>query len=163
VVRFEENPVESRHVLSVKTDNGKHYSIKTVTAGYSNRSELDSHADTCVGGSNSVLLEASGETATVHSFSDERKPFAEIPIGTIATSWTNPSNGESFLLLFHESLYFGDRIPCTLLCPNQLRNYGVVVEDTPRQYNRLSKHSIKTDEVEIGLDMDGVISYFEST
>jgi hypothetical protein len=110
-----------------------------------------------------VLLEASGETATVHSFSDERKPFAEIPIGTIATSWTHPSNVESFLLLNYESLYFGDRIPSTLLCPNQMRNYGVVVEDTPRQYNGLSKHSIKTDEAEIGLDMDGVISYFEST
>jgi hypothetical protein len=92
-----------------------------------------------------------------------RIPFAEIPIGTIATSWTHPSNGESFLLLFHKSLHFGDRIPCTLLCPKQMRNYGVVVEDTQRQYNRLSKHSIKTDEVEIGLDMDGVISYFKST
>jgi hypothetical protein len=89
--------------------------------------------------------------------------FAEILIGVIATSWTHPSNGESFLLLFHESLYFSDRIPCTLLCPNQRRNYCVVVKDTPQQYNCLSKHSIKTDKVEIGLDMDGFISYFKST
>jgi hypothetical protein len=87
----------------------------------SNRSELDSHADTCVGGVNCILLATNGESATVHSFSEESTPFASIPIGTIATSWINDQTGETFVLLFPESLYFGERLPHTLLCPNQMR------------------------------------------
>jgi hypothetical protein len=40
-----------------------------------------------VGGANCVLLEISGETANVHSFSNERKPFSHVPIGMIDTAW----------------------------------------------------------------------------
>ena len=96
------------------------------------------------------------------SFSDESKPFDKIPIGTIATSWTDESNGETFVLLFPESLYFGDRLANSLLCPNQMRAYGARVEDVPRQYDINSGHSIKVHGINIPLDMDGVISYFES-
>jgi hypothetical protein len=65
--------------------------------------DLDSHADTFVGGSNCVLVASTGESATVHSFSNERKPFGEIPIGTVATAWVNPSTGETFVLVFHKA------------------------------------------------------------
>ena len=136
--------------------------ISTVKSCYSNRSELDSHADTCVGGSNCVLLETSGEVATVFSFSEESTPFDKIPIGTIATSWTDENNGETLVLLFPESLYFGDRLPNSLLCPNQMRAYGAKVSDVPRQYDITSSHSIQVHGITIPLDMNGVISYFDS-
>ena len=71
------------------------------------RSELDSHADTTVGGANCVLLSVGNETATVHSFSEESKPFKNVPIGTIATAWVDPKTAETFILEFPESLYFG--------------------------------------------------------
>jgi hypothetical protein len=108
-------------------------------------------------------LTDSGATATVHSFSDERKPFGEIPIGTIATSWTCGNSGETFLLLFPESLYFGKRLSTTLLCPNQIRDYGITVHDTPRRFDPTSKHAIITDDATIPLQVDGVISYFNSS
>ena len=63
------------------------------------RCELDSHADTIVGGANCILLETSGETARVHSFSDEREPFPDVPIGTIATAWVNLLSGEVIVLV----------------------------------------------------------------
>jgi hypothetical protein len=107
-------------------------------------------------------LETSGEVATVFSFSEESTPFDKIPIGTIATSWTDEGSGETFVLLFPESLYFGDRLPHSLLCPNQMRAYGTKVEDVPRQYDINSAHSIQVHGISIPLDMDGVISYFES-
>ena len=128
------------------------------------RCELDSHADTIVGGANCVLLETTGETATVHSFSDERKPFSDVPIGTIATSWVRPETSEVIVLVMHEALYFGDRLDHSLICPNQLRSYGIVVDDVPRQFDPQSVHSIVVpgEDVTIPLDMNGVVSYFAS-
>ena len=132
----------------------------------SDRCELDSHADTTVGGSNCVLLCAGNETATVHSFSEESKPFKNVPIGTIATAWVDPKTAETFILVFPESLYFGKRLCHSLICPNQLRSYGVAVNDVPRQFDGQSTHSIVVsgddDGIEIPLDMNGVISYFAS-
>ena len=148
--------------MTIETD-GKYSRVFSIYKNHVNRSELDSHADTCVGGANTILLEPSGATATVHSFSDERKPFGQIPIGTIATSWTDERDGTTYVLCFPESLYFGDRLPTTLLCPNQMRDHKIVVEDTPKQYNPASGHCISIDGFTIPLLMDGVISYFEST
>ena len=128
------------------------------------RNELDSHADTNVGGANCVLIDDTGEFATVHSFSSEQRPFNNVPIGTVATSWVDPLSGETFVLVFPQTLYFGDRMSHSLLCPNQLRSYGIIVDDTPRQFDSSSSHSIVVpgDNVKIPLEMSGVISYFSS-
>jgi hypothetical protein len=117
-----------------------------------------------VGGANCILLETTGETANVHSFSDERKPFADVPIGTIATAWVNPADGEVIILVMNEALYFGDRLDHTLICPNQLRSFGIVVDDTPQQFNLESKHCIEVpaEDVVIPLELNGVVSYFSS-
>ena len=50
----------------------------------------------------------------------------------------------------------------TLLCPNQLRAYGVAVDDTPTQYNKASTHSlyIPDSELCIPLELDGIIFGF---
>ena len=130
----------------------------------SDRADLDSHADTCVGGANCVLLKPSGEMATVSTFSDERKPFGSIPIGTVAMAWTNPATGERLVLVIHEALYFGDRLHHTLICPNQVRANGIVVNDTPRQFDKASMHSMlvsieSNESLEIPLVLDGVISH----
>ena len=117
------------------------------------RSELDSHADTTVGGANCVLIKAGDETATVHSFSEESRPFKNVPIGTVATSWVDPKTSETIVLEFPESLYFGDRMTHTLICPNQLRSNGVVVNDVPRQFDMGSSHSILVP------GDDGVLKY----
>jgi hypothetical protein len=75
-------------------------------------------------------LEVTGEKATVHSFFDERKPFLDVPIGTIATAWVDPTTSEVLIIVMNEALYFGERLDHTLICPNQLRSFGVQVDDT---------------------------------
>ena len=60
----------NRSIMTVETD-GQYSSKFYVYKDNLNQTELDSHADTCVGGANIILLEPSGATATVHSFSDE--------------------------------------------------------------------------------------------
>ena len=128
------------------------------------QTELDSHADTCVAGSNFAMLYSNGETAEVYSFSDESAPFGKIPIATAATAWTDESTGEAILLIFNECLFFGDRLKHSLLCPNQMRDFGHKVSDIPTQFDASSSHSIDTTDpkLRINLHLRGVISYMET-
>jgi hypothetical protein len=54
------------------------------------RCELDSHADTCVAGSNFCVLEMTDMKVDVHGYSKELTAIRNIPIATVGTVWTNP-------------------------------------------------------------------------
>jgi hypothetical protein len=135
-----------------------------VSADSAGACELDSHADTCVAGSNFILLEEPIRTVNVHAYSPELAPLRGIPVGTAATVWVDPLNGQSYLLVLNECLFFGDRLNHSLLCPNQLRCNGLIVEDIPKQFSSSSMHSIfdPISRVRIPLHLRGAISYFES-
>lgn len=45
-------------------------------------------------------------------------------------------------MVFRQSLHFGDKLDHSLLCPNQIRDSGNRVEDTPRQCDPRSLHGI---------------------
>jgi hypothetical protein len=128
------------------------------------RCELDSHADTCVAGSNFVLLEHTSKTVDVHNYSKELNVMRDIPIATAtaATVWTKPHTGESYLLVFNQCIFFSNQLKHSLVCPNQLRAHGVVVNDVPSQFDRKSKHAIVHEELLIPLKISGVIPYFDS-
>ena len=136
--------------------------------GETGRSECDSHADTTAAGSNMVMIE---DIADVHDyvdvapFSESYEPIKNIPIATAATAYDDPSDGKTTLILFGQSLFFGDKMASSLICPNQIREKGNIVEDCPRQYDRNSKHGLtlrdheNEEEMFIPFKMDGVISY----
>ena len=105
------------------------------------RCELDSHADTCVAGSNTLRVAEEGREVTEHGYSDELALMIA-PVMTVATLWIHPETGKPYILVTHESLYFGDRMGTTLICPYQVRANGIKVEDVPRQFDPLSSHSI---------------------
>ena len=124
--------------------------------------ELDSHADTVCAGREFVMFEKPDRHVDVHPYSEEYKPLKDIPITTAATVWTS-SKGEHFLLLFHEALFFGDRLEKSLICPNQMRAHGLIVEDVPRQFDRTSSHSIRIpahNDLTIPLELNGIMSCF---
>jgi len=54
--------------------------------GDPNRSELDSHADTCVAGSNTVPLYFTEHKASVSPFIGEYSPLPDVPIASVATA-----------------------------------------------------------------------------
>ena len=124
--------------------------------------ELDSHADTCCAGKNFCMLERPLRHVNVQPYSEEYKPLQNIPIANCATVWTDADNGQRYLLVFHECLFFGNRMDNSLICPNQLRENGLTVHDTPKQYDRSSSHSIRIDDLVIPLTMSGVISGFHT-
>jgi hypothetical protein len=130
----------------------------------SNRCELDSHADTCVAGADTLLVAHDDRIVSVHAFSGEHAPINDVQIGTVATLWIHPVTGRSHILVTHEALYLGDRLPETLLNPNQIRANGLRVEGVPKQFDSTLSHAIHTKkrDVHISLSLDGVISGFKS-
>jgi hypothetical protein len=125
------------------------------------RCKLDSHADTSVAGRNFVMIESTNRSVNVSGYSPELDVIKNIPIATAATVYVN-TRGANYLLILHECLFFGHRMQHSFLCPNQLRVNNVIVNDTPRQFDKDSTHSIIIDDVTIPLDMRGVVSYFET-
>ena len=98
--------------------------VRSGELGTEGASEMDSHADTTAPGNNMVMLTNLDEVmhfVDVVPFSEEYAPMTGIPIATCAAAWTNPENGQVFILVFHEILYFGNKLKNSLICPNQIR------------------------------------------
>ena len=59
-----------------------------------NRVELDTHADTCVAGSNTVVLDLTGKSVSVSPFCEtEYNSIEDVPIATVATAYDCPVTG----------------------------------------------------------------------
>ena len=137
--------------------NTDEYGVETIEL----TCELDSHADTCAVGRDFVMLSEAHRYISVHPFAEEYNPLTNVPIATVATVWTDSEN-QSYLLVIHQALFLGDRMGSSLLCPNQMRAHGIVVNDVPKQFDPHSTHSIHVPDADltIPLTMAGVISGF---
>ena len=99
---------------------------------HSARMEMDSHADTCCAGSSFRLIEYTGQTCTVAPFTTTLSELKDVPIVKAATAYDDPITGETLVLVLAQALWFGDKLENSLICPNQLCNNGLKVEDTPQ-------------------------------
>ena len=145
--------MNARCICKVLTDDDRSFQ----------RTSLDSHADTSCAGSNTEVLELTEEKVNVYPFSDDLPAVEEVPIATVLTVWESPETGEVWMLVIHEALYFGDRLKESLLCPNQLRAAGNIVNDVPKQFDAKSSHSIVVPgKLTMPLDMHGVISHLRT-
>ena len=135
---------------------------KTAKAEYQHRRqptshghiELDTHADMAVLGSNCVVLSYTGKECEVSPYSSDYEAVWNIPVVTGATVWTNTTDGTAYLLIFHESLWMGNKLDHTLVNPNQLQAYGVSIQDNPFNTKPLS---ITTDDASVELYLEGTI------
>ena len=118
------------------------------------RIELDIHADTTVLGSNCVVLSYTGKECEVSPYLSQYEAVQNVPVVSGAMVWANTSDGTAYLLIFHESLWMGNKLDHTLANPNQLQAYGVSVQDNPFDAKPLS---ITTDDVSVELYSEGTI------
>ena len=127
------------------------------------RAELDSHADTCCIGATAAVIEYTGKTCDVSPFSKEYSAMQNVPIVKAATAYDDAVTGETFILIMGEALYFGDRMENSLLCPNQMRANGVIVDDVPMHLSPegQSTHSIyiPDEDIRLPLKLHGCLSY----
>ena len=161
----------SRNITPVCTSNRSvnddiRVVAKMKTMGHSHklgRAELDSHADTCCAGATSAVIEYTGKTCDVSPFSKEYDAMKNVPIVKAATAYDDAETGETFILIMGQALYFGDRMENSLLCPNQMRANGVIVDDVPIHLSSdgQSTHSIYIPEesIRLPLQLHGCLSY----
>ena len=77
---------------------------------------LDTHADACVAGANTVVLDLTGKHVSVTPFCEgEYEPITEIPIATVATAHDCPDTGRVWVQTINKALYFGSKMANTSL------------------------------------------------
>jgi hypothetical protein len=59
--------------------------------------ELDLHADTCVAGSNCVIIETTNQTVSVSAFSEAHEIIHNVPIVTAATAYDDNKTGVTYI------------------------------------------------------------------
>jgi hypothetical protein len=140
------------------------YHPTDVQEDYLSPCELDSHANTSVAGRNFTLISEPTRMVTVHGYSPELTQVPKIPVASAATVWLHPNTAVEYLLVLHQCLYFGNCMEHSLICPNQMRSSGLIVDDTPQQFCVNSTHSIfdAIQGIRIPLLTKGVVSMFET-
>ena len=104
--------------------------------------ELDTHADTFVAGRNCTVLAYTERVCDVMPYSDTYDAREGVPIVQAATGYTM-TNGERVILVINEALWMPD-MSHSLCNPNQLRHFGVQIQDNP--YSNEPMHMRKEDE-----------------
>ncbi|EJK61092.1 hypothetical protein THAOC_18471, partial [Thalassiosira oceanica] len=130
------------------------------------RVEVDSHADTCVLGRRCLVIRDWGRPVKVSGW-NPKDGSRECKIVSGVVVWDRPSDGATFLLIFHQAIYCPD-LEHHLICPLQLRQNGVTVNETQKQFvndPKPSDHAIICESEEgetalISLEMHGSVSYF---
>ena len=150
------NTSSRRHVMStIRSGISSSTTSNVRTYG---RCELDSHADTNVAGSNCVILQYTGKECDVSPYRDDYESISNVPIVHAATAWQSPNTGQTYILVINESLWMGDKMPHSLLNPNQLRHFGTKVQDDPTSDHPLSIIA-EDNEFCMELDMEGTIIF----
>ena len=67
----------------------------------------------------------------VSPYRDDYAPVRNVPIVQAATAYTSPYTSQTYILIFNEALWMGDTMDYTLVNPNQLRHFGIKVQDDP--------------------------------
>eukprot|EP00980_Cylindrotheca_fusiformis_P018168 scaffold5886_cov93-Cylindrotheca_fusiformis.AAC.2 len=108
-----------------------------------------------------------GERISVKGFHDHLPSLRDVKVVTAALAYDDPVTSQTFILFFHQALYFPE-MQTSLLNPDQLREKGITVNETPlirlpppEQRNPQS-HSIIDDftGLHIPLKFNKTISYF---
>jgi len=128
------------------------------------RAELDSNCDTCTLGRDCTVVYDTGQTVTVEPFLNSLGKVSKVPIITGAIAYDCPTTHHTYILFFHQALHL-KQLNRHLLCPNQLRNNHITVNDVPLLYIPRHErtpyhHSIYTDDLHIPLQLEGTTSYF---
>ena len=98
--------------------------------------EADNNADTFCLGMNFTPIEYTNRKADVYPYSDPYETLENVSIVSGATAYDHP-NGNTYILIFHESLYYVKHMKHILINPNQIRSNGLDLFDNPIRDNEL--------------------------
>ena len=141
--------------------------MATNIANEPSRSELDSHADTCVLGCNALIIHDYERPCEVTGYHAKEKPRTCKTVSGVL-GYSDPATGKPFYLVVNQAIHVPEN-PHNLLCPFQMRVNDVKVNDLPKHLS--VNPTDETHAVQIPLDndgnvltiplsLDGVTSYF---
>ena len=84
----------------------------------------------------------------------------DVPVCSGVTAWDDPESNLTVLLVIHEALWFGTRLPNSLLNPNQCRANGLSLCDDPTDPHRALGMTV--DSFFIPFQMNGTTALFNS-
>ena len=132
------------------------------------RTELDSHADTCVVGKSVLIVQDYGRAVDVRGYdSSQGVVHGGCKTVSAAIAYDCPS-GEVIILTIHQAIYIPS-LNHNLLCPMQLRLNDVKLSETPkfladnpdvRTHGMVLRDDDADEELVIPMDLHGVTSYF---
>ena len=130
------------------------------------RTELDSHANMIVVGSECFVFESTGRSCTVHPFSTDLGSAKDVPIVDAALAYDCQYTGQTIILIARNALHIRT-MKNNLIPPFIMRAGGVIVNDKPKihcdnptvQDHSLSFHD---SDVRIPLQLHGIFSYFHT-
>ena len=96
---------------------------------------------------------------SVSPFSDKYDPLTDVPIATCLTAYTN-EYGRTFILVFHEMLWFGSTMNHSLINPNQIRIQGTPVSDDP--FDDTHRLGINHNKQFVPFETDGTWVFFKT-
>ena len=125
---------------------------------------IDSHADiSCVGKHARVIEVIEGEECTVHPFNDSMTPLKNVKTVNIAYTTDTP-DGRTYILRVNRSLDFTASIGNSILCSNQARSNGIIVDDVSKLLDikgTSSQSVVFSDQIiNIGINVYGPVPYF---
>lgn len=130
--------------------------------GTSANNEADTNADTCCLGSNFTVLSYTNRTADVYPYDASYEPVKSVPIVSGATTYHHP-NGDAFILIINEALYYGDKLDHSLINPNQVRHNGIGFWDNPYDSSHELGIEIYEKDIMIPMQYDGTKLAFRSS
>jgi hypothetical protein len=113
----------------------------------STKVHLDSHADCFVFSEHSKILYSDiSRTVNLIPFKANLGTVDGIYVSSIAIAYDDPITFSTFILIFHESLQVPGMVH-HMLCPNQLRDNGILVNDIPLMFTPENERSTNTHAI----------------
>jgi hypothetical protein len=128
--------------------------------------ELDSHANMAVAGSETRVIARSGMFANVTSFSKDLPAMDMVEIGDAAMCYDNPISLVTYILVMKNALLIPS-MGHNLIPPFLIREAGLILNETPKHqtlYPTIDNHSIRDQHsgLRIHLQLNGIFSYFKT-
>ena len=98
--------------------------------GDNSRTELDSHADTCVVSKDVLIIHDLDRTVNVTGYDPSHSDATSLRMVSAALVYDSPVNGEVIVLVIHKAIHI-PHLHHNLLSPMQLRLHDVPVNNTP--------------------------------
>ena len=121
----------TKSIAANKRNDNKSHSLTDDDLANGCHLGLDSHADmTCIGKHARILEVYHGKVCNVFPFNDSYEPIKNVHTVNAAFAY-DTDDGHTYIIEINQCLDFSDTMEHSLLCTNQARMNGIVIDDCP--------------------------------